>query len=115
MLVHFWASWCPPCLEEIPQWVKLAPRYKNLPLKMLAITVDDQLDAALKVLPSSKLGSNLILLWDQGSEIANNYGTHQFPETYLLDKQLNIINKWIGPQDWNSPRARFAIEKSLVH
>lgn len=114
IFLHFWASWCPPCLEEIPRWIAAAPRFKGQPVKLVAITVDEKLDNALKIFPQSKIPDNMLLLWDPDSRVAQSYGTSKFPETYLLNASLEIVDKWIGSQDWESSRVRFMLTKALM-
>lgn len=113
VLLHFWASWCPPCLDEIPQWVELATRFKDQPVQLVAISLDDAWEEAQKVLPDRNLPANLISVLDVTTKLPEEYGTYQFPETYLLDGEQKIIAKWVGPQDWSRPGTVGAIEKSL--
>lgn len=102
IILHFWASWCPPCLEEIPQWVGLGPLLKGKPVQMIAISLDSKWEEALKVLPAENLGENITSLLDSEGASSEAYGSFQFPETYLLSADLKIVTKLVGPQDWQS-------------
>ncbi len=104
ILLHFWASWCPPCLGEIPQWVDLANDYKGRPLKMIAISEDEKWEDALKILNSASLPPNVTSLLDLKGRVAEQYGSYQYPETYLLNSRLEIITKWVGGQEWKDPK-----------
>lgn len=101
VILHFWASWCPPCLDEIPNWVEFARRYSNQPIAFVAISLDPQWKDALKVLPSQGLPAQVVSLLDESGKTPEDYGTYQFPETYLLDYDHRILTKWVGPQNWN--------------
>jgi thiol-disulfide isomerase/thioredoxin len=113
VVVHFWASWCPPCLEEIPLWQDFARRWYGRPVKFVAISLDSAWADALKILPDAKLPPGLISLLDTDGKLPDRFGTYQYPETYLLDRELGIVSKWIGPQDWSSPEIAASIEGIL--
>jgi thiol-disulfide isomerase/thioredoxin len=111
VILHFWATWCPPCLGEIPQWVELGTVYKNQPVKLVAVSLDQQWKDADRILPSKKLSSNIISLLDKENKVPDQYGSYQFPETYILDKNLRIVLKLVGAQDWQNPELKKMIER----
>lgn len=113
VLLHFWASWCPPCLGEIPQWVEIANDFKGRNLQMIAVSLDDGWPAALKVLPTEKLPTQIVSLLDSKSSVSEIYGSYAFPETYLINQKGEIITKWIGPQDWKGPAMVQLFERFL--
>ncbi len=104
VLIHFWASWCPPCLDEIPKWIEFANRFKGKRFKFIAISLDQNWRDALKIVPGASLPSNVLSLLDDSGKVAEDFGSYQFPETYLLSPDLKIITKWVGPQEWNNPK-----------
>ena len=113
VILHFWASWCKPCLDEIPQWVELGNVFKDKPVQLVAISLDSNWNEALKILPSDKLRANVVSLLDVAAETPEAYGTFQFPETYFISKDQQIITKRVGPQDWQSAEMVGWIEKFL--
>jgi thiol-disulfide isomerase/thioredoxin len=113
VLVHFWATWCPPCIEELPQWVALAKKYTGRPLQMVAVSLDSDWEAPHRLLPESEVTSPLISLLDPERKSPEDYGSYQFPETYLIDRSHRIVHKWVGPQDWSNPATLEPIERSL--
>lgn len=115
LLVHFWASWCPPCLSEIPQWVELANNFKGRPFQMIAISEDDKWADAQKVLPAEGLPSNITSLLDIKGQVADRYGSYQFPETYLLNGKHEIVAKWVGGQDWKDPKLLAFLGEIISH
>lgn len=103
VVLHFWASWCPPCLGEIPHWLELSQSYKDQPIAFVAISIDSHWKDALQVLPEKNVPSNVLSLLDETGKSAENYGSFQFPETYLLNSKHEILMKWVGPQNWKNP------------
>jgi thiol-disulfide isomerase/thioredoxin len=110
VVVHFWASWCPPCLPEIPEWLAFAGRWKDKNVRFVAISLDKQWADALKILPQEKLPEGTLSLLDATLELPEKFGTYQYPETYLLNTEHKIVSKWIGAQKWDSPQIAQAID-----
>jgi thiol-disulfide isomerase/thioredoxin len=113
IIVHFWASWCPPCLKEIPDLIEFAQEWKDKPIQVFAVSLDENWENAEKVVISSKLPGNFTSLIDLTGKVPEAYGTYQYPETYLLDGNGKIIVKWIGAQPWNTPGMQKALGEAL--
>lgn len=113
ILLHFWATWCPPCVEEIPELLDFARSLDGKgPLVILAVSLDRQWEEALQIFPSQKeLPSNVVSVLDADLRSSELYGSYQFPETYLLDKELKIVTKWVGPQNWKDARFKEFLKK----
>jgi len=102
VFVNFWATWCPPCREEMPSMQRLADSLPKDAFKMLAIlNRDTPANAELFV---KKLGMTIPVLNDMGNNIGPLYGLTGLPETYIIDKQGVLREKFIGPAQWDSPR-----------
>jgi peroxiredoxin len=104
VFVNFWATWCPPCREEMPSMQDL---YETMPgdrFKMLTILSND--NPALAATFAEKNGFSFPILVDPGSEVANAYGLTGVPETYIVDKQGILRQQYLGPRQWNSPKAQ---------
>jgi thiol-disulfide isomerase/thioredoxin len=112
-VVHFWAAWCPPCLQEIPELVEFAEHLQNERLQVVAISMDEKWEDAEKVLSSAKLPKNMISLLDGGSKVSDAFGTYQFPESYLVSAQGKIIAKWVGAQGWTNPKFEALIRQEI--
>ena len=113
-MVHFWASWCAPCLEEIPKWTAFAGAYSgNDAVRFVAISLDQKWEDALKVLPKDRLPPGSLSLLDADQKVSEAFGSFQFPETYLVSRSGKVVMKWVGPQNWDSPRIKEAIEMAV--
>jgi peroxiredoxin len=100
VLVNFWATWCPPCLDEMPSMQQLKQRMANQPFEMLALSVDDSWEPVNRFMKQHGFG--LPVYADFDKRISTLYGTHMWPETYIVDKKGKIAYKVIGPKDWTS-------------
>ena len=102
VLVNFWATWCPPCVEETLGLEKFAEEVRNQGVTVLSVSVDTD-GAALQSFATQNRLSFLIAR-DPSRAVASRYGTIQFPETYILDREGRVAEKIIGAADWGDPR-----------
>lgn len=103
VLLHFWAKWCEPCAEEIPGLVGFAEKVgSSRKLKVLAVSLDPTLEDSLEILPEKgkRLPPQFVLALDADHSVAESLGSWQYPETYLVGPDGRIVEKWIGPQQW---------------
>ncbi len=99
VLLNLWASWCPPCVEELPSL--LALQHEMPGLIVVAVSIDED-DAAYR----SFLKRNhvdLLTIRDPSARINALYGTVQIPETYVIDKDGILRRKFVSAQEWTSP------------
>lgn len=101
VLLNFWASWCPPCVEETPALNELQKRIQPLGGTILGVSVDDDQSAYEKFLRNYNVDFPTFL--DPAKEIPLSYGTTMYPDTYIIDRDGRIERKIVGPQDWTSP------------
>jgi peroxiredoxin len=103
VMVHFWATWCPPCVEEIPTLDKLYRSFAGSDFEMLAVSVDEGGPSDVAAF-MQKNALNIPVLFDPGRSVASLYGTYKFPETYILDREGVVRIKVIGPRNWTDPK-----------
>jgi peroxiredoxin len=101
VFVNFWATWCPPCREEMPSMQKLHEMLPKDKFKMLAILNSD--DPALADSFAAKNGLTMPILDDQANKVGPKYGLTGMPETFIINKQGVLMEKFIGPAQWDSP------------
>lgn len=111
VVVHFWASWCPPCVEEAPALETLAETVRPWGIIVLGVSADQDADAYQRFL--QQFHFRFPNLRDPTGTIAARYGTHLYPETYLVGPDGRLVRKWVGPQNWHSP-AMVAYFRALV-
>jgi thiol-disulfide isomerase/thioredoxin len=108
-LVHFWATWCPPCIDEIPALRRLERDFAgqhDFAVVMVAVS-----DSAERVAPFFGTGSET-MLYDPKWDVAHRYGTRQVPETYLVVRG-KVLEKFAGATDWNDPTLRQRLASHL--
>jgi len=101
VLVNLWASWCPPCLQEMPSLERLHQRLKGEGLVVVGVSVDDKPKAVRDVLAKTPL--TFTILQDPESTTATAYRTTGYPETFLVDKKGVLRRSFVGPMEWDSP------------
>jgi cytochrome c biogenesis protein CcmG/thiol:disulfide interchange protein DsbE len=117
VVLDFWASWCPPCVDEAPSLNRLQKYIESRNAIVLGVAADEDSYAFSKFLvdqgvtfptyrdPATK---------EHSSPIALSYGTSMIPETYIIDRHGKIARKVIGRQEWDSPDMRAYFDSLLA-
>ena len=100
VFLNFFATWCPPCREEMPSMQKLYNRLKGNKFEMLAVSLDRDGKAAVKPFVD-KNGYTFKILLDPEGKAAARYGVVSIPTTFIVNKRGEIIDKIIGGRDWS--------------
>jgi peroxiredoxin len=103
VFINFWATWCSPCIEEMPSMQKLYLGMQKAPFKMLAILNNDRPEYAQNL--TTRMSITFPILIDPDSKVATQYGLTGVPETFIVDAQGILREKFIGPRNWNSQGA----------
>jgi cytochrome c biogenesis protein CcmG/thiol:disulfide interchange protein DsbE len=101
VVLNFWATWCPPCVDEMPSLVQMQEKLKDKGVEVLAVSVDADGKAYRKFLKDHNV--DLLTVRDPDQKANNLYGTFKFPETYIIDRHGVLRRKFIGAVDWNTP------------
>lgn len=109
VLLNFWATWCPPCREEIPSMMKLNKAMAGKPFQMLAVSVDEGGKPAVEAF-FKESGLMLPTYLDQDGKAAKAYGLTGVPESFIINKQGIVIKKVIGGLAWDSPEVASFLE-----
>jgi len=107
VLVNFWATWCPPCIEEVPSMEALARRIEKTDIRMLAVSVDENWDIVKRFFAG---GTKMGVLLDTSKEVPKSFGTEKFPETFLVDASGKVRHYFINKRDWSRPEALACLE-----
>jgi thiol-disulfide isomerase/thioredoxin len=127
VFLNFWATWCPPCREEMPSMVRLgeelASRHPGK-FRMIAVSVDDGWDPIKEYFSAPPFGrppAVLTIALDDDQAVTKAYYCTargvcpdlKFPETYIVDKAGNLVGYVVGPRDWSHPAARAYLEQLI--
>lgn len=99
VVLNFWATWCPPCVEEMPSLVEMQARMKDRGVTVLAVSLDKDEPAYKKFITGNRI--DLLTVRDPDEKSSSLYGTFKYPETYIIDRNGVVRRKFIGPVDWN--------------
>jgi len=103
LFVNFWATWCPPCREEMPSMQKLHARLKDKDFLIVAIDLQESAEPVKKFLNEYEL--TFMTLLDSKGETGPLFGINSIPTTLIMDKNGMIIGVAIGPRDWASKKS----------
>jgi thiol-disulfide isomerase/thioredoxin len=100
VLVNFWATWCEPCEDEIPAMGRLYAALDGQPFEMLAISVDDDPEPVRAF--RDRLGIAFPILLDPDENVSRLYQTTGYPETILVDGDGRVVERYVGPKEWDT-------------
>ncbi|MBU2430833.1 MAG: TlpA family protein disulfide reductase, partial [Proteobacteria bacterium] len=111
VFINFWATWCPPCIKELPSMQSLYNKLKGEDFEMLALLNNDTMDKAFTF--ANRNGIDIPILDDSQNKVGIKYSLTGLPETYIIDKQGIVGEKFIGPAEWDSPENIKMIQKYI--
>jgi peroxiredoxin len=112
VFLNFWATWCPPCREEMPAMERLYQRYKDKGFVVLAVSMDSE--GGPIVVPFVKeRGLTFPIGVDPKMALADRYGVRALPSSFLVDRKGNVAALALGPREWNGKAAHALIESLL--
>ena len=101
VLLNFWATWCKPCEDEMPAMERLYRELHPEGFELLAISVDAERDEVEEF--RERLALSFPIALDPAQQSSRLYQTLGFPESVLIDGQGRIVERYVGPRDWDHP------------
>ncbi len=102
VVVNFWATWCPPCVQEAPSLEKFAELMRPRGVTVIGVSVDEDPQALARF--AAKIPLTFPIARDPDRLISGRYGTFKFPESYIIDRDGRVAEKIVGAADWDDPR-----------
>lgn len=103
LIVNFWASWCPPCADELPSLLKLT-RTLGGQVRVIALSQDEDEKKMRDFLSKfGELPKGFEVAWDRDGSLAKKLGVAKLPESFILDRDRKLVKKIEGYDDWASP------------
>lgn len=101
VLVNFWATWCPPCVEEAPSLENFSTQMRKMGVEVIGVSVDQDPEALKKFVAQYHL--SFPIARDPNQIASAKFGTYKFPETYILDRDGRVAERIISSRDWTDP------------
>ena len=101
VVLTFWATWCPPCTQELLSMMDMQNQLRSRGVVVLGVSIDVDDDAYHRFL--KQRGVNFVTVRDPEQKVAGMYGTSGWPESYIIDRQGVLRRKVVGPINWESP------------
>jgi thiol-disulfide isomerase/thioredoxin len=114
VIINFWASWCEPCVAEVPSLVELVKAFPGQ-MALIAVSGDNSLadiNAFLKSFPQMK-DKDISIIFDEDHKIMAQYGTERLPESYVVGKDGKLIKKIVGSINWHTKDSEAFIKELL--
>jgi peroxiredoxin len=111
LVLNFWATWCPPCVEEMPSLNEFARQVSKDGVVVLGVSIDQNEQTYKQFLQQNRLAFETAR--DPEADIAADYGTFKWPETYVINSEGKVVEKHIGPKLWTDPTMLASIKRHL--
>ncbi|HKJ25342.1 MAG TPA: TlpA disulfide reductase family protein, partial [Myxococcota bacterium] len=99
VLINFWATWCEPCRQEMPAMERLYEAHRDEGFELLAISVGEEAEPVRAF--RDEVGMTFPVLLDPDRVASQAYQTYRFPESFLVDAQGVVVERYIGPKTWD--------------
>ena len=113
VLLNFWATWCPPCLEERPYIEEAFQKYQDRGFTVVAISSDEEGESAVTPF-IEKLGVTFPVLLDPDKAVSSVYGAHNLPMTFILNREGEVVAGAVGERDWSSEEALSVLDEIIT-
>jgi peroxiredoxin len=113
VFINVWATWCQPCIDEMPTIQQLYEQMRSRGLEVLTISLDP-LGAQIVEPFMRRYDLSFPVLLDTKSQVEKLYGTTGVPESFIVDKNGRLVEKVIGPRDWSAPETLAMFQRLLA-
>ena len=114
-VIHFWATWCKPCVEELPELSAFSRNNSNRKdVKIYAIAVDKEGWPAVQPFLEKHGVKDFPVFLDPGGKVAERFGTTMYPETYIVNRNGRVVEKVANAISWMNPEVQAFIEKVIA-
>lgn len=111
VLLNFWASWCPPCIEELPSMNQIHQRYQSKGLEIIALNFQESPEQITEFM--QKVAIDFPVLFDQDGGVAHQWNVFSMPTSFLIDRQGNIRYSVSRSIHWDLPEHTAVLESLL--
>lgn len=101
VVLNYWATWCPPCVDEMPSLQRLHEALAEKGLAVVAVSVDERFSDIERFV--KRFGLTFTVLHDEGMKVSRAYQTFKYPETYIIGRDGRLRSKVVGERDWVEP------------
>ena len=113
VVLNLWATWCAPCVEEMPSMDRLWGVLRNEDFALLAVSQDEE--GRRTVAPFvEKMKLSLPVFLDPDRQVGDRYGVWGYPETFVIDRNGFEVEHVIGPRDWDAPEEISALRRLIA-
>lgn len=102
VIINFWATWCPPCREELPSMNRAWDKIKNEGIEMIAVNVGEDEDTIFSFMGEYPI--NFRVLLDQDAEVSSTWPIKGLPTTFVIDKEGRLAYRAIGGREWDDDK-----------
>jgi len=104
ILLNFWATWCPPCVKEMPSMERLQQHFKDKSMQVIAVSLDKEPEAVVAEFVA-RLKLTFPVLLDPEGIVSGPYGASALPSTFIVNPEGRVIAAAKGERDWSSDEA----------
>jgi peroxiredoxin len=111
LVLNFWATWCQPCVEEVPSLDQFAREMSNAGVVVLGVSMDSNPKLYRDFLTRSHI--SFLTARDPAAKISADYGTFKYPESYIIDSRGKVVQKIVGATNWTDGNMVNAVKSFL--
>jgi cytochrome c biogenesis protein CcmG, thiol:disulfide interchange protein DsbE len=112
VLLNLWTTWCPPCRKEMPSMERLFRQLRDRGFVVVAVSQDEAGKAAVDPFARA-MNLTFPVLVDPEHQVGDRYQVWGYPESFIIDREGRVVERVIGPRDWDSPNQVQALEMLL--